>query len=294
MNSRLLVIDADSLIYRVGFSAEPKQYLVWDNEDREYGPIAVFKKSRDADKWINGETDRYEKEVDLKTLPLDYSINYLDNIINSIIWRYRSNDYKIFVESNEPNYKTFRHKICPDYKKDRDVSNRPSYYKSIFHHLVGNWRAYVVGDGLEADDVVAINCCREPDSVCVSIDKDLNQIQGVHYNPNKRLEYSVDSWGAIKNLYIQALTGDTVDNIKGVEGIGPVKANKILTKDNIISSSGLREYERSLFESCLWAYKGDYERLNINLKLLYLLRNWGDKWRPPMTLEETLLEANSS
>jgi hypothetical protein len=42
-----------------------------------------------------------------------------------------------------------------------------------------------------------------------------------------KLDY-VDDFEGDYNFYIQLLVGDRTDNIKGIDGIGPVKAAKIL------------------------------------------------------------------
>ncbi len=61
----------------------------------------------------------------------------------------------------------------------------------------------------------------------MSIDKDLDMIRGWHYNFIKDKKYFIDDQQAIKHFYTQILTGDRVDNIIGLRGIGPKKAEKI-------------------------------------------------------------------
>ena len=85
-----------------------------------------------------------------------------------------------------------------------------------------------------------------------------------------------DSEGT-KFFYTQLLTGDTADNIPGVQGIGPKKADKIL--------EGLED-EYEMYEACLNAYQGDLEFLVENAQLLWLRREEGQMWQPPIKLED--------
>ncbi len=70
---------------------------------------------------------------------------------------------------------------------------------------------------------------------------------------------------------MQFLTGDRIDNIVGVKGIGPVKANKLLT---------LAEGdEEQMFSICV-EHLG-YDRAVENGRLLYLRRQENEIWNPP-------------
>ena len=62
----------------------------------------------------------------------------------------------------------------------------------------------------------------------VSIDKDFDQVEGWHYNFVKKQQYYISKTQGLLNFYMQFLTGDRIDNIIGVKGIGAVKAKKLL------------------------------------------------------------------
>jgi 5'-3' exonuclease len=92
----------------------------------------------------------------------------------------------------------------------------------------------------------------------------------------KRLEYYVTEEEGLRNLFTQVLTGDRTDNIIGLKGIGPVKAEKLL-KDC--------KTEREYYDACLKAYSEaglTEERVIENLNLLYLRRKENDKWQLPI------------
>ena len=93
-----------------------------------------------------------------------------------------------------------------------------------------------------------------------------------HYNFVKDLFYDVTEEEALFNFYKQILTGDRVDNIKGLKGIGDVKAKRILKecKD-----------ENEMYLAVLKAYEGNSERVLENGQLLWIRREPNQIWKPP-------------
>ena len=82
----------------------------------------------------------------------------------------------------------------------------------------------------------------------------------------------MSQWEGDKFFYTQILTGDAADNIKGLKGIGPVKATKLLAECKSVDQ---------LWEACVKAYDGDTERIIENARLLWLRRYEGQLWQPP-------------
>jgi len=122
------------------------------------------------------------------------------------------------------------------YKGNRVASHKPKYYRDITDYLADFWDAEIV-NGKEADD--ALGCAQwdewkdnKDTTVIVSIDKDLDNIPGYHYNWRKEELYYVDLDTADKHFWTQVITGDTVDNIQGIPGSGPKAAAKILNDAN--------------------------------------------------------------
>jgi 5'-3' exonuclease len=128
---------------------------------------------------------------------------------------------------------------------------------------------------MEADDAIGIEAYRhEPEeTIIVSIDKDLNMIRGNHYNFVREEKYFVTEEQAIRNFYLQILTGDKVDNIIGLAGIGPVKSKKLLADCNT---------QLEMYEAVLKAYDGDEARVLENARLLWILREEKQVWQPPV------------
>ena len=113
------------------------------------------------------------------------------------------------------------------YKGNRKDMPMPEHFDDIREYLIENWKCEVV-NGMEADDALGI-CQTEMDkTVICSIDKDLLQVQGYHYNWNKNEISFISEYDAWHKLYSQTLSGDSTDNIMGIPRVGEKKAKKIL------------------------------------------------------------------
>jgi hypothetical protein len=166
----------------------------------------------------------------------------------------------------------FRNEIATTapYKGNR-TAPKPKHLQLIRDYLVSAWD-FKVSEGQEADDSIAIaHVENEYKSIIASIDKDFLQLRGNHWNFVKKEMVFVSEEEALKNFYRQVLTGDRVDNIIGLKGIGPVKADKIL-----------RECESAaeMYSACVQAY-GSTERVIENCRLLWLRREANQLWQPP-------------
>ena len=154
--------------------------------------------------------------------------------------------------------------VTAPYKGNRK-QEKPKHYQAIRNRLVTLWKAFMV-EGMEADDMLAIRQHELPESIIVTLDKDLDQVTGWHYNFVKKNKYWIDHEEGTFLLYKQFLTGDSVDNIIGVKGIGNVKAGKLL-KDKT--------------EAEMWEVVVDLlgmERAVENGHLLYMLRTVDDSF----------------
>ena len=157
------------------------------------------------------------------------------------------------------------------YKGNR-TAPKPKHLQFIRDYLVSAWD-FRISEGEEADDSIAIeHTSRNHESIVASIDKDFLQLPGKHWNFVKKEMTEVNEAEALLNFYRQVLTGDRVDNIIGLKGIGPVKADKILA--NCTSRA-------EMYLACIEAYGGSEERVIENCRLLWLRRTVGEIWQPP-------------
>lgn len=160
--------------------------------------------------------------------------------------------------------------ITAPYKGNR-TAPKPKHLGIIREYLISAW-GFTVSDNQEADDDIAIeHTAQNNETIIASIDKDFFQLPGKHWNFVKKSMKEVTPEEALLNFYIQILTGDRVDNIQGIRGVGPVKAGKLL--------SGCKS-EADMYAACCKAY-GNKDRLRETATLCYLRRTAGEVWKPP-------------
>lgn len=152
------------------------------------------------------------------------TIDVLDTTIQKIRDRFPKEGSILCLSNTE---KTFRHDVAKTapYKGNRKAE-KPEFYNEIRQYLLEERGAVLSETGYEADDYMGMNTNRKTD-IIATIDKDLYMIPAkAHYN------FVKDELVKIKRpayyFWYQMLTGDTADNIVGLKGIGPKKADKIL------------------------------------------------------------------
>jgi 5'-3' exonuclease len=212
---------------------------------------AVFSREGDTLKGVCGKIDEL-----------------FEGIFDSVSERY-GKDYRYIAFLTGPN--NFRHEIAKDYKAQRP-KEKPVLLNFARNYIMEEFNT-ILTEGEEADDAIAILATKHfPDAVIVSIDKDFKQVPGLLYNPTKDEWTEISEEDGLLFFYTQLLTGDSVDNIKGVNKIGPKTADKIL--DGATT-------EQEMWKRCLEAYEGDYDRAVMNGRLLWLRREEGQMWEPP-------------
>jgi hypothetical protein len=183
--------------------------------------------------------------------------------------------YDAFITGKE----NFRYEVATThpYKGNRKALDKPAHYNELRNKLLSLGATISVNQ--EADDDVGIASTLESGWI-VHVDKDLNQLPGWHYNPIKGIEYYVTEEEGLKSFYLQLLTGDRIDNIVGLDGIGPVKAAKLL--------KGLTT-DHELYQAVKAAYESKeepVERILENGMLLWLSRYEGQRWEIPKEPDE--------
>lgn len=190
--------------------------------------------------------------------PLELAIARADELIYRILDTCQCQEYRVFLSGSE----NFRYSLYPEYKANRSKLPKPQWLEQVRAFLVKEWDASVCS-GYEADDGIGI--AAQGDFVICSNDKDLRTIPGEHYNFVNDTFEQVDDLTAKYNFWYLMLVGDPSDNIKGVEGIGKVKAPRIL---NSLDPDDWEENVRSLYN--------DDERFELNKKLFTVLREEPD------------------
>ena len=177
----------------------------------------------------------------------------------------------------------FRYEVFPEYKANR-TGRAPAGLSQLKEDLAKKYNG-VINTKWEADDMVVYLMDKFPEKyILCAIDKDvLNSVEGRNFNYYESALYKIEmKWVDIDRhttliwRYLQTLMGDKIDNIIGLKGIGPKKAEKILA--GCFSHKELWEAVCKAYES-----KGrtkDEALMNLNLvdmKLLYELEDGGVK-----------------
>ncbi len=200
--------------------------------------------------------------------------------------------------------KNFRHDLYKDYKANRpplpdDLVAQLKLVKTAAQAL--NFTC-LSKQGFEADDIIATLADRatvlKKSAMLISSDKDLMQLVNEHvgmYDPAKS-KYITDEdifakfgVGALKVREVQALMGDSSDNIPGVAGIGPKTAALLINQfgdlENVLASIDqvknvrLQELLKTYREDALISWK--LVGLNHNVDIDQDIENF--HWNPPET-----------
>ena len=157
---------------------------------------------------------------------LDQVLISTENFIKDMYRRVKLGKY-IFFLTGEGNFRYDVAKRKP-YKGNRADMEKPRHLLDVKGFLVEYYNAMICS-GFEADDALATCASRYGSSaVVMTIDKDLLQVPGYHYNFVKDERYFVSAEAGAYNLWKQVITGDTTDNIPGLPKFGPAKFDKFL------------------------------------------------------------------
>ena len=179
-------------------------------------------------------------------------------------------DYQTYI-TGSTNFRFDIAKSAP-YKGNRAATEKPKHLGLTRSHLLDKYSAIISVDE-EADDLIS-KAAAALDYKCVvaSIDKDMLQLPCWHYNFGRKEWTKVTPIEGTLFFYTQILTGDNADNIKGLHGIGPKKADKLLDGCDT---------EESMWDVVFKAYDGDIDRIIENARLLWLRRYDNEMWEPP-------------
>lgn len=180
-----------------------------------------------------------------------------------------SSHFQVYLSGDQP---TFRHDLYPAYKANRLKRPRPQFLEDCREHLAVQWGAQIA-QGVEADDLLGIGANTvDPalDPFIATIDKDLQQVPGRHYNFVRDEWSSISPAAAVYNFWWHVLVGDSTDNVPGCPGVGAVKATKYL--EGCETDQGMFQVARGLF--------GSDDELILNATLIWVMREENKKWNP--------------
>lgn len=302
--------------------------------------IILFKKQKmkliiDLDSCVYAAAGAAQtKNIDTKEIivaPVSHALNNAKSKIQKILNRFEINKdntdrYESYLTTSNDK-ECFRTKLYTEYKANRKKYSKPIHYQAVRDYYVKKWNAQIVS-GIEADDAVCMEqykCYSNiwvenneyeeitidklnyliktkvlPSIIC-GIDKDLDQIPGLHYNYRNDHVYYITPLQGCRNFYKQMLVGDTSDNILRIVSRWK-KKNTFKLLDKALSEEEIKNivwnevihinnerkdkiYSTVLCQLGMKSFNWDSynieltkKDLNIRGKLLYLKRFEGDDY----------------
>lgn len=273
-----LIIDADPAVYRAGFASQETEYAIvveWTDGKIEQ---MFWDNGNDMNAWLRERKDQLtvlDKEKTVTAKPIEYAIQAtlysIQGIIKAVANRYGYKAYDLDVQLLLTGKDNFREETATiqGYKANR-TQERPVHYQAIRDFMEMRFDAQIV-DGHEADDEVSIlakAAYNDGQEVCIAtIDKDLDQIPGIHYDYLKKVFYTVDPVEAICVFYRQCMSGDATDNIQGLYKVGIAKAEKMLNAfieewievNNKEPFENIEQFEIDLWDMLVCLYQDNIE-----------------------------------
>lgn len=269
-----VLIDGDILAYHVGFFCEDKFYTAVTDDG-----LQVYKTKKQA------EADGVSAFEEIVLKPKHEVDKAIETFIETIVSNCKADDYEIFItETDKENTFRFKRAVTVPYKGTRKQSDKPKLLPYIKNYIKINHGAQTIRF-LEADDFLGI--CQTDDTIIATVDKDMWQIPGLHYNiATKEIKQTTELGelelrnnnkklvgGGFMWLMAQMLMGDKVDNIVGVPGYGPVKTFNTL--------EGTQESYHRMLDTVYRIYESTLgvDRFWENADLLYISHPDADRFK---------------
>jgi DNA polymerase-1 len=212
------------------------------------GDILVYRASLKAQEVVSFDDGCYITQADINVAYHSFTAQLEDILeeVEATLGATAPLDFRIALSS--PTY--FRKAIYPEYKGHRAGSEGPIVRKDLHQWVKDTYPQAIEYDDLEGDDVLGIMLTKKhkihyEKIICVSIDKDLLTVPGLHYNPDKPEQGILEQGLEVANEFhlFQTLTGDSTDGYPGCPGVGPAGALKVL-EDPCKSVRVVNEFKR--------------------------------------------------
>lgn len=306
----LLIIDMDSLVYQaalvpqktqyaavldgeeLGLFDSAKEYKQWQSDSEAFGDVLFGLSQEDMAKVVR------EKKTSLGE-PED-AYKAFDSIVKQ--W-FEASGCKKWVGyiGNDDSKSNFRYKAATrfPYKGSRPTE-KPVYLQDVREYAKTLPNVRVSRPLYESDDEVVMLSQEYKHKCCISfIDKDLLNTQGCYlFNMNtmeqpvfssKKVIGTLEKSGSkvegtgVLHLLHQSLVGDTVDNIKCIPKVGPIKSYELLHE----FSGTDKKYTKDALQVVADVYKGvfgdehEYKHVHTGKKVTV---SWRDVLRENLTL----------
>lgn len=194
MTKKTLLIDGDIILYKAAFSAQTANPFQEDDVHHDYADLEEGK-------------------------------HIMTEMLDELAEKFKA-EIVICLTDKE----NWRKELEPTYKQNRKKNWKPILLKPLKAHMEETYQC-ISKPRMEADDLLGILMTTKVikgKKMCCSIDKDLLQIPGLHYNLDNKKILRVEPEEGRRLHWIQSLAGDVVDNYPGCPGIGMKGASKII------------------------------------------------------------------
>ena len=311
-----VIFDLDPAVYMSAFSAQRKEYTIVYEDSDGFLHERTFQDGNEKNAWKRSiSSEEYEGPaieildetphliVEEESHARQNAKTVIESALKEIERRFKQPVTEVlYFLTGTGNFREEMATIAK-YKGNRDNMEKPVHYQAVRDYYIDDWGAYII-DGMEADDEVSIRMWEEwrrgnEEVVLATIDKDLDQIPGWHYDYKKHVFYDVDPLDGELFFYAQCIAGDATDNIKGCYRVGIAKAKKLV--DEWWDEAQKLCYDpQNQWRAYLWARVVDTYEANMkqypdkypegmtpegaameNAHLVYMLQNRGEVWEPP-------------
>lgn len=242
---------------------------------------------------IDGDIVRYRTGFASNDVSEGIACARAKETMEQILEAVEADSYRLYLSDTKDN--NFRYKLYPRYKESRERMPKPVHHEVIKDYLMDRWGA-VITPNQEADDALGIDQTNEFQgtvqiahdtwetfqTVICSIDKDLLQVPGKHYNWVKDEFREIEWLQGTRSFFEQCLKGDRTDDILGLQGIGDKKAARALAGAS--SEEEMLEIVRSMWQ--------DDEALLLTGRLLWVRRYPNQLW--DFSIHDTTLSSSFS
>ena len=221
---------------------------------------------------IDGDLVAYRCAASAEQEEESVAIFRMEELLDQIITKTGADSYRFFLTGKG----NFRKTIYPEYKANR-TQPKPIHLQACREIACEKLNAEITEHQMEADDYMGIFQDKESSSTTIaSLDKDLLMIPGLHF----QWAFGTSKWQkeektitqteieGLRLFYEQCLKGDKADNIKGIAGLGEVKAKRLLEDCTT---------EKEMLDIVLEQY-GHEEEFLMNAQCLYILRSFEDSY----------------
>lgn len=236
------MIDCDVLVYESAFGAQKTRYDVTIPGSEA---VLTFMDAKERDEYLKAEgLTKADVKIEpwLDVLSEAAALSIAKRNLEFILSELKVGSYEAYL-TGEGNYRE-KIAVTKPYKGNR-TADKPVHYAAVKNWYISEAGAVLIS-GREADDMLGIRATSDIHNIICTIDKDLNQVPGLHFDWNLMKKYRVNKQDADRFFIMQLIMGDNTDNIPGLPRAGEKFAQTLLyeSKNNNVE----------FFEATLAAY----------------------------------------